>query len=226
MVLVCHIHAHVYNSLSLYIYIYHNSYISSMYIYIYSIFSFYVFVFISFFLVHLFVRARFSGSPRKCSTFSTLMDAAAFRKLSDPKWLTGLPGVVSNAILFCSLVSGPWVQHRWRHCPGQIFSHLQILELCILMSALLKKLSNQWYFWGNQTFHDIFSVSSHYTLRRPWSQFHSSPKVAIWVASRWDLQSEEDITQEHRETLLFRHLADHDVTGIMSSCGFWCGSLW
>lgn len=59
------------------------------------------------------------------------MDAAAFRKLLDPKWLTGLPGVVSNAILFCSL-------------------------------------------------------------------------VAIGVASRWDLQSEEDITQKHRETLLFR----------------------
>jgi len=38
----------------------------------------------------------------ECSTFSTLMDAAAFEKLGQPDWLQQPPGVVSICILVAS----------------------------------------------------------------------------------------------------------------------------
>ena len=45
----------------------------------------------------------------ECSTFSTLMDAAAFEKLGQPDWLVRAPAIVSICILVAA----------WNECIGQ-----------------------------------------------------------------------------------------------------------
>eukprot|EP00438_Fugacium_kawagutii_P017936 Skav236596 [mRNA] locus=scaffold3534:54799:67456:- [translate_table: standard] len=73
----------------------------------------------------------------KCSTFASLMDVAAFRKLLQPSWLLSLSGVSSNALLLCSVLA-IGMATRWDHVSQDTLSveHREHLLFRALVSAM------------------------------------------------------------------------------------------
>ena len=158
----------------------------------------------------------------ECSTFSTLMDAAAFEKLGQTDWHQQSAGVLSICIL---VVAWWWGNFLGRLLPGLRLFYDRRSEICIVLQGLQQKilsllcdlkLKKHPLFWGSC--HNLTNLSLYTPAVWDSANLQKCPMpeflvLALCITVRADRQTLKHIPWDATEAMLMRNLEGKSCLG-------------